>query len=246
MKFTILVIGLFLLQPNIAGAQILPPMEEYSVDVAFSKGLERRMSSINNLEQTYETRFRKNRHDARSAREAGSQRFAESRTEGTEWAGERLIGEPSDFTLENLVKAIVAYNVNRTVPEFRGRIEIDISRLTLSNASIAFLDSHQSYAAGRIKVTDADGSVQFDDKVRINLVINTTVNTSYDGPELAFIETEPARRVGPTLAYFVQRALQQAWPEHEDDFAGPIIVRLSQPNEQLIFRQPSAGMLRNE
>lgn len=235
MKMTALVIGLVLLQPNVAGAQILPQMEGYSVDVTFSEGLERRMPSINNLEQTYEKRFRKNRHDAASAREAGTQRFAEIETAGTEWAGERLIGETSDFTLENLVKAMVAYNVNRAVPEFAGHIEIDIDGLKLSNASIAFLESFQSYAAGRIKVTGADGNVLFNDSVRANLVIDTTVERDYEGPRLAFVETEPPRRVGPTLAYFVMRALQRAWPEHEDDFVGPVIVRVSDPNESLIF-----------
>lgn len=231
---SIIVLYLFLL-PGVAGAQIVPPMEGYSVEVTFSNGLERRMGSINNMEQRFEERFRKNRHYAKSPRDAGTQRFAESRTAGTEWAGERLIGEPSEFTLENLVKALVAYNVNRAVPDFEGRIEIDIAMLKLSNPSVAFLESFQSYAVGHITVTNEDGSVRFDDAVRANLVIDTTVNSAYDGPELAFIEVDPSKRVGPTLAYFVQRALEKAWPDHANEIVGPIIVRISGPNESLIF-----------
>ena len=235
MKTSVAMIGLVLLFSSGAWAQILPPMEGYSVEVGFSEALERRMTSINNVEQRLEERFRRNRHDAYSPREAGTQRFAKNRTEGTEWAGERLIGEVSDFTLQNLVKAMLAYNINRAVPDFRGQIEIQVDRLQLSNPPIAFLDSFQSYAIGRIEVTDSDGSVLFDDKVTANLVVDTTVDTSYDGPELAFVETDPSKRVGPTLAYFVKRALQQAWPEPEDDFVGPTIVRVSGPNERVIL-----------
>lgn len=241
MKTSFTIIGLVVLfsggvfSSGGAWARILPPTEGYTIEVGFSEGLERRMTSINNVEQRLEERFRRNRHDAYSSRQAGTQRFAKNRTAGTEWAGERLIGEVSDFTLPNLVKAMLAYNINRAVPDFAGQIEIQVTRLKLSNPPTAFLESFQSYVIGHIKVTDPDGSVLFDDKVTANLVVDTTVDTSYDGPELAFVETDPSKRVGPTLAYFVKRALQQAWPEHEDDFVGPTIVRISGPNERVIL-----------
>jgi len=128
----------------------------------------------------------------------------------------------------------VAHNVNRPLPDFAGSIEIHTARLQLSNPSIAFLESFQSYAVGRLKVVDSGGSVVFDDKVRANLVVDTTVDSSHDGPELAFAETDPSRRVGPTLAYFVKRALQQAWPGRQDAFVGPIIVRVSGPDERVM------------
>lgn len=172
MKSRVVTMVFCLLLSGGAAAQILPPMEGYSAQVEFSRALEDRMTSINNLEQRLEERFRDDRHYAQSPREAGTQRFAASRTAGTEWAGERLIGKVSDFTLDKLVKA--------------------------------------------------------------NLVIDTTVSTSHTGPELAFVETDPSKRVGPTLAYFVKRALQQAWPQHEDGFVGPTIVRISGPNERVM------------
>lgn len=235
MRSVALAISLLLLIPAVSFAQILPPIEGYDVEVSFSNDLQERMASINTHEQNLEERFRDNRHGARSSREAGTQRFAETRTAGTQWAGERLIGEVSDFTLENLVTALVAYNVNRAAPDFGGRIEIKLDSLKLTNPSIAFLKSFQSFAEGHLKVTDADGSVLFDKDVRTNLVIDSTVDTSYDGPELAFVETDPSRRVGPTLAYFVERALERVWPEHKSEIVGPVAVRLSGPNERVIL-----------
>jgi len=228
-------VGQFLLASTTAAAQVLPPIDGYSVEVTFSDDLQQRMASINSLEQRLEERFRDNRHYAKSPRGAGSQRFAENRTEGTEWAGERLIADVSGFTLDNLVKALVAYNVNRAAPDFGGRIEIRINELKLTNPAIAFLGSFRSYAEGRVKVTDTDGNVLFDKPVRTNLVIDSTVDPSYDGPELAFAETDPSQRVGPTLAYFVERALARAWPEHKSEFVGPVIIRVSGPNERVIL-----------
>ncbi len=235
MKSMAYLIGLLVLIPAAVCAQILPSTEGYDVEVSFSSDFQDRMASINSNEQILEERFRANRHNATGPLAAGSQRFARIRTAGTEWAGERLIADASDFTLENLVKALVAYNVNRAVPGFAGRIEIEIDGLRLTNPSIASLESFQSFAEGRVKVTDADGTVLFDEDVRTNLVIDSTVDTSYDGPDLAFAETDPSKRVGPTLAYFVERALERVWPEQKSEIAGPVIIRLSGPNERVIL-----------
>lgn len=233
MRSIVLAISLLALIPASATAEILPQTDGYTVEVGFSDNLQSRMASINSLEQRLEARFRESRHYAKSPRGAGTQRFAESRTQGTEWAGERLIGDVSDFTLDNLVKALVAYNVNRAAPDFAGRIEIEIDELKLTNPSIAFLESFQSYAEGRVKVTDADGNVLFDENVRTNLVIDSTVDTSYDGPELAFAETDPSQRVGPALAYFIERALERAWPDDKSEIVGPVIIRVSDPNARV-------------
>lgn|GEM_PF-1015843 len=234
MRSTALVILLLIMAPA-AAAQILPPVEDYEIEVTFSDDLQQRMVSINGLEQRLEARFRQDRHYAKSPRGAGSQRFAENRTAGTEWAGERLIGDVSDFTLDNLVKALVAHNVNRAVPDFAGRIEIEIDALKLTNPAIAFLESFQSYAEGHVRVTDAEGNALFDKDLRTNLVIDSSVAPSYDGPGLAFAETDPSQRVGPTLAYFVERALERVWPAHKSELVGPVIIRVSGPNERVIL-----------
>jgi len=237
MRWIATVIAALALHAGAAGAQILPPMEGYRVDVSFSDALQERMASINNLEQRYEERFREHRNSRGPGARAGSQRFAEQRTGGTEWGGERLIAEVSGFTVENLVKAMVAYNINRIAPGFGGRVDIRIDELRLSNPPLAFLESTRSAAAGTVRITDANGYLMLDERVEADLIERPTVNTDYDGPELAFIETEPARRVGPTLAQFVERALEQAWPDRADEIAGPIIVRLSGPGDRLIFER---------
>lgn len=234
MRWIATVIAALALHAGAAGAQILPPMEGYRVDVSFSGALQERMASINNLEQRYEERFREHRTIDRTGAQAGSQRFAEQRTAGAEWAGERLIAEVSGFTVENLVKAMVAYNINRVAPEFGGRVVIHIDELRLSNPPLAFLESTRSAAAGTIRITDGDGYLRLDERVEADLIVQPTVNTGYQGPDFAFIETEPARRVGPTLAQFVERALEKAWPERADELAGPIIVRISGPGDRLL------------
>lgn len=231
----ILAIVLGILLPAIGGAQIVPEIEGYSLEVGFSEDIERRLASINELEQRYEARFRERRTDARTFSRTGTQRFAGIETAGTEWAGERLIDSAADYTLDRLVRAMVAYNVNRAVPGFRGRIEIAIDTLQLSNPGLAWLESIRSYAEGRVRVTRADGTVLVDEEIEANLVVNPTVDRSYAGPALAFAETDPARRVGPTLARFVEKALVTAWPEYADEIVGPVVVRISDPGERTIL-----------
>lgn len=217
-----------------AGAQIVPPVSGYTIEVEFASALERRMASINATEQRLEAEFRDRRHDRDIGREAGTQRFAAERTAGTEWAGERLIEAASDFTLDNLVRALVAYSVNRAAPEFRGRVEVRIDRLQVTDSPVAYLSSPQSFAVGTITVTSADGTVLADQRIRVNLVVDPTVDPSYDGPELAFGESDPVRRVGPTLAQFIERGLEMAWPDRADAIAGPVVVRVTGPNERWI------------
>lgn len=220
------------------GAQVRQPLADgYTVEVTFSEALERRMASINRMEQRFEERFRTRRHDQPAGSMVGSQRFAAIRTAGTEWAGERLIAEVADFTVENLVEAMVVYNVNRAVPGFGGRIDIRIDELQLSNPSMSWLRSNRSYAKGYARVTTADGRVVFDGAIRSDLVVRSTVDTSYSGPDLAFGETEPSRRVGPTLAQFVERVLERAWPEQRTEMAGPVVVRLTGPHERVNFNR---------
>lgn len=220
-----------------AGAQIVPPVSGYTVEVEFSPALERRMASIDAIEQRLEAQFRDRRHDRDIGREAGTQRFAAERTAGTEWAGERLIEAASDYTLDHLVRALVAYSVNRAAPGFRGRVEVRIDRLQVTDSPVGYLNSPQSFAVGEITVTSADGTVLADRRIRADLVVDPTVDPSYDGPELAFAETDPARRVGPTLAQFIEQALETAWPDRAEEIAGPVVVRLTAPNERWIDRR---------
>jgi len=209
--------------------------QEFDLAVTFSDKLQSRMAVINHSEQLAEKRFRDDHTAARTFPASGTQRFAALDTASAEWAGERLIGDVSKYTLENLVRAMTAYNVTRAAPDFNGRIELTIDRLHLSNPNVALLEGPNSYARGRIRVLHADGNLLHESKVHANLVIQPTTDRAYNGPKLAFSEIDPSKRVGPTLAQFVERALEQAWPERKRDIVGPVIVRISDPNETLIF-----------
>lgn len=226
------IIGLACLLGTVdAAAQDAPDLDRIAVGAAFSKAVERRMSSIDAQEQRREKEFRKDRNYGNSFREAGVFRFAESQTEGTRWAGETLLPEIEDFTVANLVRALTVDNLARAVPDFRGTISYDIRRLKVANHPVAILQGISSYASGRIVVTAADGTLIADEKVTANLVVDPTVDRSYQGPKYAFRETEENLRVGPTLAYFVEKALERVWPEQADAIHGPVIIRISGPNE---------------
>ena len=235
MRLKILILASTILASGFTGAQILPAMDGYTVDVTFSKELQQRLASVDSLERKLEAKFRDDRNDREGPRQPTTQRFAANETAGTEWAGERLIGDLEHFTVENLVKAMVAYNVNRAAPGFEGHIRVELRKLGLTNTPIAAIERVRSYAAGRVTVALPDGSVLFDDRVSANLVVNPTADRSYTGPALAFIETEPHKRVGPTLAYFVERALERAWPQREGEIVGPVVVRVSDANERVVL-----------
>lgn len=226
------IVGLACLIASIeAAAQDAPDLDRIAIDVSFSKAVERRMTSIDAQERARETEFRKDRNYDDSFREAGVFRFADSLTEGTRWAGENLLPDIDDFTVANLVRALTIDNLARAVPDFRGTISYDIRRLKIANHPVAILEGISSYATGRIVVTAADGSLIADEKVTANLVVDPTVDRSYQGPKYAFRETEENLRVGPTLSYFVEKALERVWPEREAEIHGPVIVRISGPNE---------------
>ncbi len=217
-----------------ASAAIAPKMEGYRVEVEFSPAVARKLDQINRVERTLEERFRKNRTDRVVPRSAGVLRFARGQTEGTVWATERLIPDLEDFTVSNLVKALAADNINRANPGFQGTVRLRIDHMKIANHNVAFLSGPSSYVIGTVSLVAPDGKVLRTEKVSANLVVDHTVDTSYKGPKYAFMETQDTNRVGPALAYFVEKALERLWPDRKDRIHGPVIVRVSGPNEQII------------
>ena len=210
-----------------AEAEDVAPPE---IEVEFSKRLDRVMPAINRVERIREERFRMNRmDDALSSR--GIQRFARTDTAGTRWAGETLIPDLSDYTVENLVRAFTIANLERAAPDFRGRIRYKIERIKIDDHSVAAIVGATTFIRGKIVVRDADGHKIAEHRIAINPAFRETVDRAYQGPKFAFAESDASDRVGPALAYFVERALEAAWPEKADLIEGPIIVRLSGPNE---------------
>ena len=81
-----------------------------NVEISFSNFIEKRQNSVNEIEQRLEKRFRAYR---RTDRNAARPTFNESRYQGTQWANERLIDSVESYTIENLLTALVEYNLER-------------------------------------------------------------------------------------------------------------------------------------
>ena len=103
-----------------------------------------------------------------------------------------------------------------------GTIRISIDQLRVSNHPVAYLTAADSYVIGSLQHLDADGNVLKSTRVSANLVFNRTVDHNYNGPDYAFSSTDPSNRVGPALARFVQKGLENLFGD--EDFAGPIII----------------------
>ncbi|GAK32386.1 hypothetical protein JCM17846_08640 [Iodidimonas nitroreducens] len=224
-----------LAQTSPTSSAIAPQMDGYQIETVFSKTLNNRMKSIDDLERTFEKRFRKTGTDDSTSQRSAIHRFPKSRTIGTQWAGETLIPDAENYTMGNLIAALAADNLNRALPDFKGTLRLTIDRLKVSSHPIAFLNASNSYVMGKVEWLDSEGHLVKSQDVTANLVIDPSVDLNYDGPKYAFIETDEADRVGPTLAYFVEKALESLWPEQDDKINGPVIIRLSGPNESIIF-----------
>ncbi len=209
---------------------------QVKVTVTFAKAIAGKLPQINQVEQALEKRFREHRYYARSYRQAGVFRNTRVSFSKVRWANELLIPTVEQYTLPNLIAAITRYEVKQAVPDFRGEVRYHIDALKVANHDVALLRGASSYVIGSVEVRDAAGKlVGKADKVSANLVVDYTVDSSYQGPHLAFAETDEHNRLGPTVTYFVSQALAKIWPEKADKFQRPIIVRISGPNEQVIF-----------
>ncbi|GEQ97768.1 hypothetical protein JCM17844_14050 [Iodidimonas gelatinilytica] len=205
----------------------------YKLDIEFSGKLLKRMKVINRVERIREERFRKSLVDEPGMR-SSLQSQGVSLFRDVEWAGERLIPDLHGYTVEALVRGMMARNLARAVPDFAGEIRLKLDRIKVDNHPVAYLRASHSYVVGKLEVRDADGHKIFEDKMTFPLVADFSLDSNYDGPRFAFAQTDESNRVGPVLAHFVEKALERVWPDQEEAIVGPVIIRLAGPDVSTI------------
>ena len=193
------------------------------VEVDFSSYLNGKMGALNRIEKDREERFRRNLDDANITSLKSPRRANVTRFGNVAWAGELLIPDLNNYTVENLTIALVKETLNRAgMGDVVGTIRLNIDRLRVQNHPISVLTASDSYVIGTLEHVDANGSVLKSTKVSANLVFNRTVDHNYQGPDYAFSSTDPVNRVGPALARFVQKGLENLFGD--EDFVGPIVI----------------------
>lgn len=192
------------------------------VEIVFSPKLESLRARINRVEQRREDRFRRHTSDLAIRRTRSI--LANSTFSATRWAGAELIPEVADYTIGNLTRAIVEANLRREGIDAPGeRIRIELDWIGVDGYSIAALDREMSFVRGTVsRIDTGTGRVIASAVLNVNLVLYTTLDTSYDGPEFAFAETDANGRIGPALAYFAKRGLEKVFPDHK--FRRPLAV----------------------
>ncbi len=230
----LLTVGLGLAAPVVASAA--------QVDVVLGPSLAGTVSRIDQVERRNEQEFREHRAyeglDKRSERAVS----ADSVLSQVEWANEALIPDAGQYGLESLIRALVTESLARAgMQSYDKTLRVTLNELGVTNHSVAPLRSASNFATGRVEEIDpATGKSLRAVDVVSNLVVNSTADRSYAGRDFAFDDTDPSRRVGPSVAYFVTSGLRQLFPDQTfpkvvtvlfgdrdpDDFPRPRLVRV--------------------
>lgn len=183
------------------------------VEVVVSPALRANLARIDQVEQVAEQQFREHRaYDdfSRSARAV----TASAVLAKVGWANERLVPSAGQYGVETLVRALVTDSLATagvSDPDVKLRVTID--RIGVRNHAVAPLRGNNNYVNGTFEQLDASGTVLRSVDVVSNLVASPTSDRSYRGPDYAFDDTDPSRRVGPSLAYFVTKGLKRLYPD---------------------------------
>lgn len=219
----------------LASASALPAEDssQVQVDVEFSDFLNRYMASLDRIERIREERFRGSRTGGGVSRNARSI-VSGRRLDGYDWAGESLIPELDNFSVEQLIRQMTLENLQLAVPDFDGTVHYRIDRIRVHGHSLAVLRGGGTYVSGLVTIREKDGHILLHKIMTANLVVNPTQSADEADGAFAFIQTDESDRVGPALAYFVEQALEAAWPDKAEEIRGPIIVQFVQPGERLL------------
>lgn len=195
------------------------------VTVDFAPGVERYLEGINSLEQEREADFRNNLHSNQGPLNSVFT-FNRQRLEGTDWAGQRLISDVADYTVDNLVRRLAEDNLARLGEvAAEGALEIRIERIRIANYSIARISAANTYVEGSVRWLDEQAASHREEQITANLVKYPVLDQAYTGPEYAFAEPDENNRIGPVLSYFVEQSLERLFPGRQADIHGPVLVR---------------------
>ena len=196
------------------------------VTVSYSPTLEKYLESVDRVERQREKIFRKFNVDrGGSIVGRSSDILAKNRYKGTEWGNERAIPNIEDFSVTNLLEAMLERGVKAANPDFDGSVQVHIDRLNVSNHSVSILRAPNTYMEGTVKLLNADGTVVAEEKIKAIPTRKYTVDRSYDGEDYAYVQSTITTRVGPVFADFTEEALEKLFPEY--DAPGFILLRNS-------------------
>ena len=193
--------------PAIASADV-------EVDVEFSSHVAGLVGGIDRVELRREKYFRQSTVDQRT-RIRARERLNNGMFSHTEWAGELLIPELENYSMENLIRALVIESLERAGIDFDGTIRIELDRIKVHNHSVRMIANGNNYAKGRITLIDESGREIRSSEISANLVLDYSTQISYDGPDFAFYPSDPDNRIGPVLTYFVRKSLSAMFPGTE-------------------------------
>lgn len=183
------------------------------IEVALSPALQANVARIDQVEQVAEQQFRQHRaYDdfSRSTRAV----TASAVLANVSWANERLIPTAAQYGVERLVRALVSDGLAKAgITEAGLRLRVTIDRIGVRNHAVAPLRGNNNYVNGTFEELDVSGAVLRSVEVVSNLVASPTSDRSYQGDDYAFDDTDPSRRVGPSLAYFVTKGLKRLYPD---------------------------------
>jgi hypothetical protein len=197
---------------SIAGFSLLfAALPAYSADVSvtLSDHLNGLLGRMNDIEQTREESFRNYRSENLNT---GKYRDKISRSEykDTPWAGEALIPNLADYSVEALAVEMLQAGLRTVNPADlpEGDIRLHIERIKIPGYSLNKISSSgQPYMSGNIDIVDASGAVVSSQKVLVNYRQLYTQALAYSGPDHVFLNGSQYQRVGPLLAQFVRAAL---------------------------------------
>ena len=190
------------------------------VDVSFSDEINDNMQAINSVEKRREKFFRRNYGEVRNS---GFSKIGRSRYKYAEFAGERLIPNLDEFTFENIIRRTVQRDIAvMDIVNKPARITVKLTRVRVSNYSLARLSSFSSVMAGTVKSFDASGVETGSAELTWEFLPRYTHDVRYKGSEYVYLDESIGVRVAPLTTGFIESALEQLYPD--SDAPGTIIL----------------------